>query len=221
MSGNSHAQELNSLSVTYKLSIVGKINATLGKILTTLELTDQGYSVKSVTKTQGMASIILGSNLQQSCDFVIENDWAKPINYRGGRVKKQEYDVSFDWENRKLSFEEGELLDMPDGYVVDNCMMPFAIAIQQGNNLDKRTMYVVDGNKKRIRGYKLRSSSQVSIETKLGLKDTIKLVLERELRPDRTLTLWLSPQDQFMPVKIEEKRKSRTTTMAVTELLEL
>ena len=81
-------------------------------------------------------------------------------------------------------------------------------------------MYVVDGKKKRIRGFKQRSSEPVTINTKLGEKEAIKLVLERELRPDRTLTFWLSPEDQYLPLKIQESRKSRTTTFEV-ETLEL
>jgi len=53
------------------------------------------------------------------------------------------------------------------------------------------------------------------LETKLGDKPTIKMVLQRETVPERTTTLWLSTQDQYIPLKVEEKRKSRTTTLVV------
>lgn len=212
--------ELNSLTVTYKLSIQSSTygNATLGKLFNTLEKTDTGYRATSVTKTQGIAAIMIGSNEKQSCHFTMKDGHAIPELYKGGTLKKDLYEVGFDWQARKLSFDSGESLDMPDGYILDICSMPFALALQKGQGLTEQTMYVVDGKKKRIRGYSLLSSEPRQITTPLGDKNTLKLVLQRELRPDRTLTLWLSIDDQYLPIKIQEKRKSRTTTMMISQL---
>jgi len=109
-------------------------------------------------------------------------------------------------------------LDMPQGYVVDNCIMWFATALLKGELPEEERLYIVDGKSKRIRGYRLRSQSEEVIDTSLGQRETIKMVLERELRPDRTLTFWLSKNDQFLPVRIEESRKSRTTTFEISDL---
>lgn len=217
---NAHAEPLKPMEVSYTLSMRSKTfgNSTLGKIESKLTTTDKGYSVVSVTKVQGMAAIIMGSNEQQSCHFHLENGRAVSENYTGGKIGSVDYQVGFDWEQRKLNFDDNELLDMPQGYIVDNCMMPFAVAILKGKTLSEDAMYVVDGKKKRIRGYKLRSSEPEVLKTKLGEKKTIKMVLEREFKPERTFTLWLSEDDQYIPLKIEEKRKSRTTTMAVNSL---
>ena len=212
--------EFDEISITYKLSIQSKSygNATLGKLTNTLSKTDNGFSAKSVTKTQGIAAILIGSNEQQSCDFIMENGLAIPQRYSGGTLKKDQYDVAFDWQKKTITFEGGESLDMPKGYVLDICSMPFAFALQQGKKLDQQATYVVDGKKKRVRGYTQASSEEVIIDTPLGKKKTIKIVLQRELRPDRILTLWLSVEDQYIPVQIEEKRKSRTTTMVVSAM---
>jgi len=202
--------EFDEISITYKLSIQSKSygNATLGKLTNTLSKTDVGFSAKSVTKTQGIAAILIGSNEQQSCDFIMENGLAIPQRYSGGTLKKDQYDVAFDWQKKTITFEGGESLDMPKGYVLDICSMPFAFALQQGKKLKK----------KRVRGYTQASSEEAIIDTPLGKKKTIKIVLQRELRPDRILTLWLSIEDQYIPVQIEEKRKSRTTTMVVSAM---
>jgi len=79
-------------------------------------------------------------------------------------------------------------------------------------------MYIIDGKKRRLRAYNLLSSSNETVETPIGSKETLKIVLQREHRPDRLITLWLSLEDQYTPVKVEEKRKSRTTTMMVSEV---
>ncbi|MFT5571820.1 MAG: hypothetical protein ACI9FR_000741 [Cryomorphaceae bacterium] len=218
MASPSHA--IDPVEISYTLSMVSSSfgNATLGRIDSTLTKTDSGYAVMSVTKAQGMAAIIIGSNEQQACEFEINDGRAVPKSYGGGRIGKSDYDVDFDWAERKISFASGESIDMPKGYVVDNCIMPFAAAILKGEGLGEESMYVVDGKKKRIRGYTLSSSSEETLETVLGPKKTIKMVLAREFKPERTFTLWLSKDNQYIPIKMEEQRKSRTTTMMVNSL---
>ena len=213
---------ISDFQVTFKLSIKSKTygNATLGKFANVFTKTETGYNVKTVTKTQGIAAIILGSNEQQTCDFSYDsnNNKATPTSYSGGTLKKEKYRVNFDWEKRTLQFENGESLDMPDGYILDVCSMPFAISLAQGRGLEEQTIYAVDAKQKRIRGYNVASSENEIVETPLGEMDTIKVVLQRELRPDRTLTFWLSTKHQYIPVKVENKRKSRTITMLVSEM---
>ena len=232
---NSHSQDddtpsvnsdiqntIEEVEVTFKLNLKSSSygNATLGKFTNSFKKTETGYSVKSVTKVQGIAAIFIGSNEQQSCDFTFNHatNTATPVSYAGGTLKKEQYRVNFNWQDRTFEFESGETLDMPDGYIIDVCSMPFAAALAKGKGLDKQTMYIIDGKKKRLRAYKLVSSSNEIVETSLGDKETLKIVLQRELRPDRFLTLWLSLDDQYTPVKVEEKRKSRTITMVVSEI---
>lgn len=193
-------------------------NATLGRTETILTKGDSGYAVRTKTKAQGLAAIIIGSNEQQSCDFSIEDGRAISKNYSGGRTDSNDYHVDFDWEQRKISFNSGDALDMPQGHVVDSCNMPFAASLlfQQGTNSE--VLYVVDGRNKRIRGYKLKSTSPESINTSIGEQDTLKIVLEREFNPQRTFTIWLAPQWAYVPLKMEEKRPSRTTTMIVDKI---
>ena len=219
---NAHASALKPVSISYLIGLDSSKfgTATLGKINTNLNTTPNGYAIESVTRFQGMAAIITGNNHQESCDFEVKDGKAITNSYSGGRIGKNEYEVDFNWPSRKLNFNKDLFMDMPQGYVVDNCVMWFAAALLKGEGLGEHVMYVVDGKKKRIRGFKQRSSEPVTINTKLGEKEVIKLVLERELRPDRTLTFWLSPEDQYLPLKIQESRKSRTTTFEV-ETLEL
>ena len=195
-------------------------NATLGRLETTLSRTEQGYAALNTTKAQGMAAIIMGSNFEESCEFSVEQGRAVSKQYSGGRKDSNDYQVEFDWDNRKVSFSDGESLDMPQGYVVDNCILPFAAALLRGEGLSDQILYVVDGKKKRIRGYRLKSTSEETLETKFGDVDTLKVVLEREFKPERTFTFWLSPGNNFMPLKMEEKRRSRTTTMLVDNIEE-
>jgi len=217
----SHAQtELEPVSIEYivRLDHEKLGNATLGRTETILTKQDIGYAVHTKTKAQGLAAIIIGSNEQQSCQFSVEQGRAVSNSYSGGRTDSSDYQVEFDWEQRKIGFNSGDSLDMPQGYVVDSCNMPFAASLfyQQGSS--DEIMYVVDGRKKRIRGYKLKSTSSESLETSIGTQETMKIVLEREFNPQRTFTIWLAAEWAYVPLKMEEKRPSRTTTMIVDKI---
>ena len=196
-------------------------NATLGRTETILSKNDSGYEVLTKTKAQGLAAIIMGSNEQQSCDFSIKEGRAISNSYSGGREDSSDYKVDFDWQQRKISFNSGDSLDMPQGYVVDSCNMPFAASLlyqHEAHEAHDEVMYVVDGRNKRIRGYKLKSTSSESLETSIGKQETLKIVLEREFNPQRTFTIWVAPKWAYVPLKMEEKRSSRTTTMIVDKI---
>ena len=214
------AAPLDPVSIGYKIQMQSERfgNATLGRIQTSLNPTDSGYKIESVTKFQGMATIISGSNLRESCEFSLEGDRAVSQLYEGGKIKSTDYNVGFDWENRKLNFNDDEAIDMPVGYVVDNCAVWFAMSLRRGEGLQDELIYVVDGKQKRIRGFRFRSLDEETIDTKIGEKEAIKLVLGRHFRPNRTLTFWFSKEDQYLPLKMQEKRKSRTTTFSIETL---
>jgi hypothetical protein len=215
------AQELKPISIRYTVSFESEKygSATLGRFETQLSQAKEGrYSVKSALQGQGIAAILMGSNYQESCDFSIENGRAISNNYAGGRKALEDYQVKFDWTERLIKFNDGESLDMPKGYVVDNCNMFFAAALLKGEGLSEQPLYIVDGKKKRIRGYNLRSSTNELLSTNFGDVITLKIVLERELQPERTISLWLSPENSYMPLKMEERRRKRTTTMIVDQI---
>lgn len=211
-----------TISYTIKFDSSKFGSATLGRVENILKATDNGYSIETITKAQGMAAIIMGSNEQQSCEFEVQDGKAISQKYQGGRIGETDYKVDFDWPQRKAFFNDTngsrESVDLPEGYIVDNCSMWFAVALLQGDIADSQSLYVVDGKNKRIRGYKLRSTSNEILGTKLGNKNVTKVVFERELRSDRTLTFWLSHEDEYLPLKMQESRKSRTTTFEVAEL---
>lgn len=222
MSSQAHALSPVTINYTIKFESSKFGNATLGRVENILKATEKGYSIESLTKAEGMAAIIMGSNEQQSCEFEVLDGKAVSQKYDGGRTGQTDYQVGFDWDQRKAHFTgkngHSESIDLPEGYIVDNCSMWFAVALLKGDIPEGQSLYVVDGKNKRIRGFKLRSTNDEMLTTDLGEKQVTKVVFERELRPGRTLTFWLSHDDEYLPLKMQESRKSRTTTFEVTEL---
>ena len=215
---SAQAQDSNAfknIALTYTINLVSSKlgNATVGQLETTLTQEQGQYSVHSRTRAQGLAAILIGSDLQQNCTFDIQDGRVVSNDYSGGRKTSDDYQVSFDWNNRKINFTDGESLDMPQGYLIDLCNMSFAAALLKEDGLANDTLYVLDGKKKRILGYKLKESAKELIETPVGSFDTIKIVLEREFKPERTFSLWLSLNHDYVPIKMEDKRSSRTLTI--------
>jgi len=205
-------------TLKYKVHLNSKSigSTTLGRVETVVTKSEAGFSVHATAKSQGMGAIFLG-NMQERCYFTIEGDRAISHDCTAS-VGKHDYQVSYLWPNRKLSFDKDEALDMPQGYVMNITVMPFAIAALKGEYTSDEVMYVVDAKNKRLRGYKHRLTEAETIETKIGNINAIKIVLERELRPERTITMWLSPEHDYLPIQMEERRKSRVTTLSITNI---
>lgn len=221
--GQAVAQQLDPSLITYTISLESDRygNATLGKIETKLDKAENVYQVSSVTKAQGMAAILMGSSYQESCDFSVNDGRVISEQYSGGRLDSRDYEVEFDYRDRKINFSDGESLDMPQGYIVDNCNMLFAAALLKDNGLGEDSLYIVDGKKQRVRGYQIRSTSTEMLATSLGEFETTKIVLQRELIPERTITLWLSAEHNYLPLRMVEDRRKRTTIFMVDNIEKL
>jgi hypothetical protein len=57
-----------------------------------------------------------------------------------------------------------------------------------------------------------------AINTAMGELNTVKIELQRVDNPDRTLTLWLAEDKQYVLVRTVEKRPSRTTIMEIESI---
>lgn len=214
------APQLEPVTIVYTINLLSDKygNATLGKVETELIKTQNGYAVSSATKAQGIAAILMGSNRREACRFSVHEGRAVSSAYAGGSRDLNDYVVDFDWQTRKITFNDGDTLDMPQGYVVDNCNMLFAAALLRDIEQLDDSLYIVDGSKKRIRGYRLKSSSEELLATDFGEFNTRKIVFERELKPERTLTFWLAPEYSYVPLKMVERRRKRTTTFIVDDI---
>ena len=90
---NAIAEPLDPVTIGYKIKMQSKRfgNATLGRIETSLNTTESGYRLEVVTRFQGMATIISGSNLRESCEFTVQDDRIVSQHYEGGRIKPSEH----------------------------------------------------------------------------------------------------------------------------------
>lgn len=207
----------DSMELIYKVSLGV---AELGNLISTLERKDDVYEVTAETRAEGMASILLGGTVRELCRFSTDNNVLTPESYRIMREGKEAFDrtVSFDWDERKVMFSNGMNLVISDGYIVDNCSIPYALIVGGASTFEQRTLHIVGG--KKIRRFENLSITEETVTTPLGEFDTLRIEQVRFDRPDRKLNIWLAPDKHNLPVKIVEQRKSRPDTTMVLKSYE-
>lgn len=205
------AQSLpDSIELEYEVTLGA---AELGDLSSKLTKLDDYYEVTAETHAEGMASILLGGTAREYCRFTVDNNVVRPESYRIVREGQEAFDhkAEFNWDERAVHFSNGEKIVISDGYIVDNCSIPFALIAGGASTFENRVLHIVGGTK--VRKFENLGISRERIKTALGEFDTVKIEQVRFERPDRKLTFWLAPDRHNLPVKIMEQRRSRPDTI--------
>lgn len=214
------SNEKGKIELRYTVNI---FNTNLGEIHTTISKNQQRFRLDSVTKAEGAASLVMGGDVKQNCLFHAQEN--KIITERSsveklGR-KSFKNNVAIDWQSRKINFQEGTVLDIPEGYIVDSCNFQFAAAYTDLDVLKNNTIYILDGKKSRIKGYVFKSESHEILKTAFGEFDTKKIVLERELNPEKSFIFWVAQEHPYFPLKMIDKRKKGSRIMTLKSFKEI
>lgn len=203
-----------TIKLRYKVNIYG---SNLGEIHTTIKKDQDKFEVSSVTRAEGVASLVLGGDLTQQCSFSAKD---KQIVSEDSSIEKLgrsafKNTVKIDWQSRFINYNDDPTLAIPNGYLVDSCNFQFAAAYTNHDLLKKNTIYVLDGKKSRLKAYVFKSSTQEKLKTPIGEFNTSKIVLERELNPDKSIIFWIAEEYPYFPLKMIEKRKSKKRIMTL------
>ncbi len=206
----------DELTVIYRVELG---TSRLGRLVTTLRKMENDYEVEAVTRAEGMAAILLGGTVRETCSFQADGIGIKPNKYL--RIKEgfgaSTDRTEFDWRNGTIKFADGSGEPIPKGYVVDNCSAPFAYMRDGRNGFDKQTLHIV--GHKRVRHYDLVSITPETLSLPIGELKTLRVEHMRQ-GSDKRFIVWLAAERNYLPVKIVETRKSRTTSM-IAEKVEL
>lgn len=203
-----------TVKLRYDVNIYG---SNLGEIHTTIIKKKTSFDISSITRAEGVASLVLGGDLIQKCSFNtnenhIISDTSNTEKFGRSAFKNT---INIDWNTGFVKYNNQATLTVPTGYLVDFCNFQFAAAYTDLEYLKNNTIYVLDGKKSRVKAYIFKSISQEKLETPIGEFQTSKIVLERELNPEKSLTFWVTEKHPYFPLKMLEKRKSRDRVMTI------
>ena len=210
------AQLPDSAKLTYDVSLY---DTELGFLVIRISRRGDMYHVRSDTRAEGLAAILLGGSLHEECDFSVSDSMEiKPQRYSIEKEGRDAYTHSADflWNKMKVRYEDGNILDIPlAGYVIDNCTVPFAFAA--GDKISvKGYPYIHILGGETIRHFEAIQVSRETIRVPAGEFDTVRIDQQRVGSPDKTLSIWVAPDKRNIAIKIVERRKFRVTTMELT-----
>jgi len=202
-----------SVKLTYNVKLY---NTQLGNLVTRLTKDGSTYRAEAETRAEGLASILLGGTLRERCEFVLSDSLElKPRTYSIEKEGSDPYKHSAEyfWEDNEVRYESGRSLHIPlEGYVIDNCTVPYAFAAAEQITLKEYPYLHILGGK-RLRHYEDIKVSRETVEVPAGSFEAIRIDQQRVGSDDKTLTVWVAPAEQNLAVKIEERRRFRVTTM--------
>lgn len=177
---------------------------------TQLSLTSIGdnlWRYRSFSEPTGWLGTMLGVSVTQESEWSW-NDHIRPSRYRYDRTGKAKHvHMQFDWEKMKVTnVVNGDpwQMDIPDG-TQDKLSINLALMAHLAQSQSDISFPVADGG--RLKTYDFKIVGQESINTSLGLINTIKISRNKRGRKDRQAMLWLSPELGYLPVRIEKADK--------------
>ena len=190
-------------------------SAKLGSLLTQLTRQGDHFRVESETRAEGVAAILLGGEVRETCEFEVDTNQIRPLSYEVAREGRKGYrrHAEFRWQSNQVVFSSGEVAEIPNGYILDNCSVPFAFMLGGSEVFSQTALHIVGG--RRIRNFEHISVTREELKTPFGKIPSIRIEQRRTDNPTRKLIVWLAPSQHNLPVKMVEKRTSREVTMVL------
>lgn len=157
----------------------------------------------------------LWMRISEWSDFEIIDDKVRPLGYhytRKGLGSDRPIHIEFDWENMQAHGSKG---DKSYSFVLDpNSLDRLSFQVQmQLDLLNDRSLTQFNyrvANYREMRDYVFNLEKKESLSTRLGTFDT--LVFRRD-KKDSSIRLWMSPEQYYLPVKVEQTGEDANTVV--------
>jgi predicted MPP superfamily phosphohydrolase len=204
------------LTLTYQ-AFAG--NNKIGTLTKVLLKTGDTWTSESDTKVNLLLSLLAGKMTETSSFQIIDNH-IQSISYSEKRtgIKPMDNEVSFDWKNKIVSFNNGNQQSIPESYTVDAGSLVYAFILMENGLLKDDRLNIVSGDE--IRQFRRQKTVQEKIDSPMGQLETHRIDLLRIDKEDRTWTIWVDINKRI-PVKIRKQRKDEISTMLIESIVGL
>ena len=191
-----------------------------GKIIGTSEFSVQSrpgentYRFTSKMVIHGMLKLLQPNPILEHTDFIYEKNRIWPTEFRSQNTNdagKNDLHIVFNWDQGIATTTEGEtvsVMEIQDN-VLDRGSMRVAIMQDLSRNIEPGPYVLVDGSS--LKTYHYTYEGETTQETPLGAIATLEYTQQRDNSTRRT-SIWLAPELSYLPVRIEQKRSSKTYT---------
>lgn len=169
---------------------------------------DDIYRYWSESKATGFASIFIDDVIKEESLFRFEDGRLWPVSYEYRQLnsgKNRAEDIVYDWTDgiATVNYRGHESVVELESGTMDRFLMQLAISLHSRDGTLERTYRIIDNS--RIKTYQLRSTETETLTTPAGTFETLRV--ERiDDNKDKKLRLWLAPELDYLPVKIEQEK---------------
>ena len=210
-------------SVAYTASYKFGILTFTADTDTTMSWDEQSgeYLYNTRFEANGLASLKFPGMANDSGRFMLDCRGIVPLeNFRDDGSDKMDEDLvtRFDADNGKARVQyQGENLefDLPPGTVDPQTLTP-ALMLDMRQDLAVGNYSALD--RTRLKTYRFKVLGEEKLDTKIGVQATVVLQEGRDT-DSRTRKVWVAPELDYLPVKIEYRRKGKTQAIMTIDSL--
>jgi hypothetical protein len=206
---------------TYKIEYNGKKTGTAE--LSVSYNSDSGrYTFNSSLKISGWRRLALPNTIVERSEFVSRSGNIEPLNftYEDGRRRGDDnFHVLFDWATNTASISSEDETNQVQlvSAVLDRGSLQVQLMIDMFTSRPIQRYTLVDEDGLLEYGYRRGTSEHLS--TTLGEFKTDVLIQERA-GSSRQTWMWMAPELNFLPARIEQKRNGETRSALLLEAIE-
>jgi len=204
-------------TATYKVSRNG---TEIGVRTHTLKSKDGYYVYEANMHATGFASLFKSGVITEISEWQLNNGYVIPLNYEYRDTDKANRytQLIFNWEkNSVTNIVENKpwKMNIPKG---TQDKFSYMLALMQDLQHGKMNpeYQIADGG--RLKTYQFKVLQNERISTPLGNFNTLKLQRIRVGKKKRTTYIWLLPEKNYLPIKIERHKGDNIFSMIITEL---
>jgi len=203
-----HAQFPERLLLNYSVHY-GKL--LVGTTTRTLTRSGDNWQLRSETAPRGLGKMLEDGALVEQGHFLVQGDEIRPLDYRQEKEHDKDYlrTVRFDWNAGKLHYRDGHSEALTAG-TQDSGTVVFALMLNPPASGEQRAVAVTDG--RWVSHYRYRLDGEESLNTGIGKLRTLRVLREKQGGKDRFL-VWLAPERNYLPVRIERARDGKPSTV--------
>lgn len=181
------------------------------------------YVYRVTTRARGMARLIRKGTATETARFRFADGVITPLQYEiddGTKAGEDNMQVQFDWaagvadstyENDSVQLSLAA--DIRDRLTTDLFVMR---ALRSGN--PPTTFRIAEKNA--IRDYEFNFLGTETVAVPAGSFDTVKYLRQR-VGSSRATVIWFAPELDFLPVRLEQLKRGKTTIKTVATRIEL
>lgn len=201
--------KLPEIEVTYSVTWSG-----IGLGDSTISLKAQGdsdcYVYENRSNPSGLVRMMYGKPRETS-EFCVRGGTVVPKRFEFANTRgDKNFVLSFDTAAMSVTDQAGTVREIPAGaqdrFGIQQAVRLWVIS-RHGEPDPSQTVEFAMVDESRIRVYRFAITGKDTIEVPAGTFETV--VVERVDDPSKSLRLWLSPEQAYMPVKVEQIRKGK------------